>query len=728
MPVEEQFDTVFTARLALREKQIQQSYRPTIGIHKWFARRPGTLFRSLLLAEFDDTRPLRDSFWLGHDLAGVVADPFMGGGTTLVEANRLGLHVVGSDVNPMAYWVVRQTLDSIDLNKFTQEAAQVSEETESEIGWLYETACTMCHESVPVKYFMWVKQQDCPHCNHTNDLFPGYMLAENVRHPRYVFACPECQALIELAEAPTEASPAKCSECGSRFRGQGPARKGHIKCRSCTQDFRYGNGLDAPPQHRMWAIEYYCETCRTSHRGRFFKSPDVQDVSLVDKASRLLAASESRLLLPIDAIPPGDETARLHRWGYSRYRDMFGPRQLLGLGLLLGRLTKITEMETRYALLTVFSDFLRYQNMLCRYDTYALKCQDIFSVHGYPVGLVQCENNLLGIPRIGSGSFRHFVEKYKKAKQFCIEPFEVRAGNGRKEVVVIPGESVEADFVDNLPAGDVRQAMLVSGPADSVSLPEASLDGVFTDPPYFDNVQYAELMDFCFVWLKQALPEIPGFRASTTRSQEELTGNATEGRGLSHFAEGLSRVFQHYAHALKPGAPFVFTYHRNDLVAYGPLIVAILDAGLITTEALVAPAEMGASLHIAGTGSSIIDTVFVCRRSGVSRDLEIRAGLVADVLRDSGALAMAGVKVSAGDVRCVSLGRIAHAAVHELRDAWDSTGDFTAKIRTSEEVLGRIAAEVDLEALVARTLETLRSDGPGQQVLDLTETADVQAV
>ena len=45
MSIERNFDISFVADLALREKQIQQNYRPVIAIHKWFARRPGTLFR-----------------------------------------------------------------------------------------------------------------------------------------------------------------------------------------------------------------------------------------------------------------------------------------------------------------------------------------------------------------------------------------------------------------------------------------------------------------------------------------------------------------------------------------------------------------------------------------------------------------------------------------------------------------------------------------------------------
>src|SRR2546421_5069354 len=101
MPLEDNFDPAFVAGLALREKQIQQEYRPVIGIHKWFARRPGTLFRSLLLAEFNGTEAPATSFFRPHRLRGVIADPFMGGGTPLMEANRLGFHVVGSDVNPM---------------------------------------------------------------------------------------------------------------------------------------------------------------------------------------------------------------------------------------------------------------------------------------------------------------------------------------------------------------------------------------------------------------------------------------------------------------------------------------------------------------------------------------------------------------------------------------------------------------------------------------------------
>ena len=68
--IENDFDVPFVSEMALREKQVQQNYRPVIAVHKWFARRPGTLFRSLLLSEFN-RQPLRESYFRGANFGGV---------------------------------------------------------------------------------------------------------------------------------------------------------------------------------------------------------------------------------------------------------------------------------------------------------------------------------------------------------------------------------------------------------------------------------------------------------------------------------------------------------------------------------------------------------------------------------------------------------------------------------------------------------------------------------
>ncbi|HEX7408021.1 MAG TPA: DUF1156 domain-containing protein, partial [Candidatus Binatia bacterium] len=154
MSIERNFNVALVADMALREKQIQQNYRPIIAVHKWFARRPGTLFRALLLSEFVDG-PLEAAFFRSHNLSGVrVADPFMGGGTPLLEANRLGCDVVGYDINPMAYWIVRQEIEHLDLAAYRIAADKVGKWLAGQVGHLYETTCLECgREEASVKYF-----------------------------------------------------------------------------------------------------------------------------------------------------------------------------------------------------------------------------------------------------------------------------------------------------------------------------------------------------------------------------------------------------------------------------------------------------------------------------------------------------------------------------------------------------------------------------------------------
>ncbi len=712
MSLEKHFDATFATRLALKEKQIQQNYRPVIGVHKWFARRPGTIFRCMLLAEFNGQENLDTSYWRSHRFQGVIADPFMGGGSPIFEANRLGFSVVGADINPMAYWVVRQSLAALDIDEFTRTAATVAADIEKEIGKLYKTKCVDCGKSAEVKYFLWVKTSACPSCGQMNDLFPGYLLAEAVRHPYHVVVCPNCGHLNELEVPPSPSQPARCCECASPLDFKSQVNHQQAHCRGCGCRFPYVKAISHPPKHRMWAIEYHCASCKPHHKGRFFKKPDRNDLALISETGGLLAANPD-LPLPEDKIPSGDETDRLHRWGYCKYQEMFNERQLLGLGLLLRRILMVDATEIRHALLTVFSDFLRYQNMLCRYDTYALKCQDIFSVHGFPVGLVQCENNLLGIPRVGSGSFRHFVEKYIRAKRYCEAPFETKQNGGKKYLIHIEGETIRACLVNRFPAAGSGQARLLAASATDMPLPPESLDGVFTDPPYFDNVQYAELMDFCYAWLRLALQnDVKEFRADSTRSKQELTGNVTLGRGLEHFTQGLSAIFRHYARALKPNAPFVFTYHHNDPTAYLPIVVAVLDSGLDCTATLPAAAEMTASLHIARTGSSVLDSVFICRnRSDWEKSKRKNLGDISSALqhalqRDAETMAAAGLRLSNGDLRCLAAGHMARFAITSLRPTWDADITPELKLARAREGVEMLLDLVDLDVLIRKFLIT----------------------
>ena len=686
MSIERWFDVSLIAAMALREKQIQQNYRPIIGVHKWFARRPGTLFRGLLLAEFGEGR-LEDRFFRANDFPGLrIADPFMGGGTPLIEANRVGCDVDGFDINPMSAWIVREEIDHIDLAVYERTARALIDALRAEIDRYYRTSCSRYGDpDVPVKSFLWVKVLDCEACGASVDLFPGYLLAENRRHPKNVMICPACGDLNEVED---RKRPGSCVSCASALQRAGPAGRGRCKCPHCGHDNSYPGDAGRPLEHRLFAIEYHNPHRKAQHKGRFFKKPDAEDLARADEAVRRWEQLSARFV-PDESIPSGDETDRLHRWGYTRYREMFNPRQLLGLELSCRLVAETEDPRIRHALATNLSDLLRYQNMLCRYDTMALKALDIFSVHGFPVGLVQCESNITGIvngagTNVGSGGWSNIVDKYIKAKRYCESPYEVRRIGSRNVRVPIAGERI-----GEMRGERKRRIAIRCKSATESDLAPHSIDAVFTDPPYFGNVQYGELMDFCYVWLRRLVGnEAEGFDRPTTRSPQELTGNVTQDRGLEHFTEGLATVYSRMARALKPGAPLAFTYHHNKLDAYCAVGVAILDAGLVCSASLPCPAEMGGSIHIHGTSSSIIDTVFVCRNSGTTPEswlFDTPERLVEIVGEDLAQLASTGRTPTYGDTRCIVLGHLTRMAVWVLRDGWEGSRPTPEKIAAVRE-------------------------------------------
>ncbi len=705
--IEKNFDISFIADLALREKQIQQNYRPIIAVHKWFARRPGTLFRGLLLSEFANG-PLSETFYRANSFKDLlVADPFMGGGTPLLEANRIGCNVIGFDINPMSYWIVRQEMEHLDLGAYDEAAESLCRKMESEIGHLYQTECIICgQKDAPVKYFLWVKVIQCRQCRKDMDLFPGYLISTDRRHPKNVFVCPNCG---QLTESEDRFNPGNCLHCGTGLLVNGPAGRNQCQCSHCQTVNYFPDSSLGPPRHRLFAIEYHCSSCKKNHAGRFFKTPDRQDLKRMAESEKRWTGLRSRFV-PKDEIPTGDETNRLHRWGYKRYREMFNARQLLGLELSARLIARTANERVRNALATNLSDLLRYQNMLCRYDTMALKSLDIFSVHGFPVGLIQCESNFLGIrdPNknvcVGSGGWANIIDKFRKAKSYCYAPFEVKHRGHSKKILPIQGEWI-GDFPNGDKSGEHRMIDIQCSDSAEVKLPDSSLDAVFTDPPYFGNVQYAELMDFCYVWLRLLVGEkVEAFKGESTRHRQELTGNDDMGRGLEHFTTGLSSVFQRMAVALKPGAPLAFTYHHNNLKAYFPVAVAILDAGLTCSASLPCPAEMGASIHINGTGSSIIDTVFVCRTTGTIQAKWLPDSIqgVADlVAEDLSRLREGHVKPTPGDTRCVTYGHLIRLAVWYLRKNWNKDNTPDDKMSIVEDWLRNFGGWPTIEKFLA---------------------------
>lgn len=120
--------------------------KPIYQMSKWWARRRSSVFRSMLIAAAakapDDpshaARHVWENYYANHQKKGAfknikVADIFMGGGTTLVEGSRLGMEMSGNDLNPVAWFVVKQELADVDMDEVKQLLADIEAEVKPQI-------------------------------------------------------------------------------------------------------------------------------------------------------------------------------------------------------------------------------------------------------------------------------------------------------------------------------------------------------------------------------------------------------------------------------------------------------------------------------------------------------------------------------------------------------------------------------------------------------------------
>ncbi len=103
--IEKDFPFAGLSLIAERESWRKEVYRPVYYLHKWWARRLGSVFRGLILAScLGDSEDFWEYFYVRNNFnQTVLFDPFMGSGVTIGEAIKLGCKAVGRDINPVAY-------------------------------------------------------------------------------------------------------------------------------------------------------------------------------------------------------------------------------------------------------------------------------------------------------------------------------------------------------------------------------------------------------------------------------------------------------------------------------------------------------------------------------------------------------------------------------------------------------------------------------------------------
>jgi hypothetical protein len=278
--IEVGFPIVEINRLAVPERY---SYKPVYQMHKWFARRSSCVFRSILLgilkpAIQPDGTPtdLMVQFYQDHstdpDTVGkLILDPFMGGGTTVVEGLRLGCRVTGIDLNPVAWFIVKNEIESIDLNELKAAFDRLAARP---VAWnedrpLKETLVSLYKTNIAdnleadVVYTFWVKSAICTdiNCQREVPLFKDYVVTQKpvkVLYHRDAM-CPNCKKTFdwEVKIASLIAEPALMVNAPRGSGGEGRPTTSWVFA-------------PEPPKPRsrkdLWQTDVFCPHCQESVR------------------------------------------------------------------------------------------------------------------------------------------------------------------------------------------------------------------------------------------------------------------------------------------------------------------------------------------------------------------------------------------------------------------------------------------------------------------------------
>lgn len=606
------FPFEFLSHLAERESWRKEIHRPIYHVHKWWAKRLGSVFRGMLLGcQLPTSASLVTEFYRSHAFAGLsVFDPFMGSGTTIGEAHKLGFTTLGRDINPVAVEAVTTALGPLNEHELQAAFTQLETDVAPKIRRLYRSIDKR-GRPCDVLYSFWVMQATCPDCSRAVDLFPSYVIARNAypdRKPEVQVYCPKCG---DIAPGLHGDDTATCAECGHQFdpsTGTARGTKGH--CGSCDGDFKI---LDVIAQQKTRpAFRLYGKLVLTSDGRKEYLRATADDLVAYEQCSVELrrAVEAGELTLPNLALEYGHNTRQAMGYGFTSWRDFFNDRQLLALVWLRDAILKLDNPSARRAMLTLFSGVLEFNNLFASYKgegTGAVR--HMFSHHILKPERTPIEANVWGTPK-SSGSFSTlFPSRLLRALRYRERPTEVNGQSGAARMcsaaftgVIEPHWPTSAELAQ-------RGIYLSCGDSSITGLTDRSIDLVVTDPPFFDNVHYSELADFFFAWQQTESCSKPTSNSTTRHLSEVQDADADK------FAEKLQAVFLECHRVLRDDGLLVFSYHHSRHEGWASLAKAILGAGFLVVNSQPVKAEMSGATPKSQAKEPIqFDIILVCRK------------------------------------------------------------------------------------------------------------------
>jgi putative DNA methylase len=571
-----------------------------------------------------------------------VLDPTAGGGAIPLEAVRLGLPTYANDLNPVAALIERATIQwpsefGIAVrSRLLSLGATLSERVRSQLSCAYPEEPGGV-DARPDGY-IWARTITCPHCDGLVPLSPNWRLTGNGTGVRVKPDTTTRRCGFEIV------TNAKDQSEGTVARGDGlcpfpdcgrPIDGDHIKTEA--QAGRMGE--------QLYAIVYKRRVLKTTKTGRKregwergYRAPTTEDDVSELIAQRLadkMPLWEAEDLIPNERISEGLKTEEPRRYGMNVWRDLFSPRQLLGLATAVeiyrelleeeraaGRLDDLTRAAFGYLALSL--DKLRdYNSRMTRWHANREVLVNTFDRHDFAFKWSYAEM----APLIVGLGFDWAIELTAKCIEELVSLLRPGASAGTK-----PRKSTELDermggglFVaESAPAYAAQTIELSCKSGEALDhITDASIDCVVMDPPYYDNVMYAELSDFFYVWLKRTAgrvyPEL--FRRQLTDKDSEAVANPARFRGEKgakalagrDYQQRMAAIFAECRRVLKPDGIMTLMFTHKATGAWDALTKGLMEAGFTITASWPINTEAEGSLHIKDKAAANSTIFLVCR-------------------------------------------------------------------------------------------------------------------